>query len=165
MNKVEQIRKEIERRHKWYKDEFVKYSHPSLVVDLAAKVEETESILSFIRSLQDKCDGCNNFKGCVTCKNGSEWAHYEEPVSEDLEKDLSTYIQDNFTIDKEQLDRFGIEPKDYLYSMTKDDMLKMVRNFTYWQKERVIDKACEWLKYNFNMPNDFESHLKKAMEK
>lgn len=29
----------------------------------------------------------------------------------------------------------------------------------------AIDKACKWLKYNFNMPDDFESHLKKAMEK
>ncbi len=28
----------------------------------------------------------------------------------------------------------------------------------------AIDKACKWLKYNFNMPDDFESHLKKAME-
>lgn len=28
----------------------------------------------------------------------------------------------------------------------------------------ATDKACEWLKYNFNMPNDFEYHFKKAME-
>jgi len=28
----------------------------------------------------------------------------------------------------------------------------------------AIDKACKWLKHNFNMPDDFESHLKKAME-
>ena len=28
----------------------------------------------------------------------------------------------------------------------------------------AIDKACEWLKCNFNMPDDFEFHLKKAME-
>ena len=90
-----------------------------------------------------KCDGCNNVKGCITCEDGSEWAHYED--SGDLEKDLDTYIQDNFTIDKEQLDRFGIEPKDYLYSMTKDDMLKMVRNFTYWQKQQMMKDAVEGL--------------------
>ena len=29
----------------------------------------------------DKCKGCNNVKGCVTCVDGSEWAHYEESVS------------------------------------------------------------------------------------
>ena len=32
-------------------------------------------------------------------------------------------------------------------------------------QEKIIAKACEWLKCNFNMPNDFESHFKKAMEK
>lgn len=26
----------------------------------------------------DKCDGCNNVKGCVTCVNGNQWAHYSE---------------------------------------------------------------------------------------
>lgn len=26
----------------------------------------------------DKCEGCNNAKGCVTCVDGSEWAHIEE---------------------------------------------------------------------------------------
>lgn len=30
--------------------------------------------------------------------------------------------------------------------------------------EDAIDKACDWLKCNFNMPDDFEFHLKKAME-
>ena len=42
---------------------------------------------AYIDSLQeepvskDKCNGCNNVKGCVTCVDGSEWAHYhyEEP--------------------------------------------------------------------------------------
>lgn len=28
---------------------------------------------------KDKCKGCNNVKGCITCVDGSEWAHYEEP--------------------------------------------------------------------------------------
>ena len=26
----------------------------------------------------DKCEGCNNAKGCVACVDGSEWAHIEE---------------------------------------------------------------------------------------
>lgn len=33
-----------------------------------------------------------------------------------------------------------------------------------WQKEQLIDKACEWLKTNFNMPDDFELHFIKTME-
>ena len=28
----------------------------------------------------------------------------------------------------------------------------------------AFNKACEWLKYNFNMPDDFEIHFRKAME-
>ena len=31
-------------------------------------------------------------------------------------------------------------------------------------RKEMLDKACEWLKCNFNMPDDFESHFKKAME-
>jgi hypothetical protein len=54
----------------------------------------------------------------------------KEPVSEDLEAELDKYIKDNFTIDKEQLNRFGIEEKDYMYSMDKSDMFKMIRHFT-----------------------------------
>ena len=53
-----------------------------------------------------------------------------EPVSEELEAELDKYIKDNFTIDREQLNRFGIEEKDYMYSMDKSDMLKMLRYFT-----------------------------------
>ena len=30
--------------------------------------------------------------------------------------------------------------------------------------KKAIDKACEWLKCNFNMPDDFESHFRKTME-
>ena len=26
----------------------------------------------------DKCDGCNNYKGCIACVDGDNWAHYEE---------------------------------------------------------------------------------------
>lgn len=32
--------------------------------------------------LVDKCQGCNNKKGCVTCHNGDQYAHIEEPEQE-----------------------------------------------------------------------------------
>lgn len=35
----------------------------------------------------------------------------------------------------------------------------------YIRKDAFIEKACEWLERNFNMPNDFECHFRKAMEK
>lgn len=44
--------------------------------------QRIEAIDMAINALQeepkDKCKGCNNVKGCVTCVNGSEFAHYEE---------------------------------------------------------------------------------------
>lgn len=33
-----------------------------------------------------------------------------------------------------------------------------------WADATMIDKACEWLQRNFNMPDDFEQHFRKAME-
>ena len=33
-----------------------------------------------------------------------------------------------------------------------------------WAKQELINKACEWLKANFNMPDDFELHFREAME-
>ena len=36
--------------------------------------------------MTDKCKGCNNVKGCITCVDGSCWAHYEETISKDLEE-------------------------------------------------------------------------------
>ena len=33
-----------------------------------------------------------------------------------------------------------------------------------WKEQQVIEKACEWLEHNFNMPNDFRKHFIKAME-
>lgn len=33
-----------------------------------------------------------------------------------------------------------------------------------WADKTMIEKAIEWLKANFNMPDDFELHFKRAME-
>ena len=70
----------------------------------------------------------------------------KEPVSDDLNIELDKYIKDNFTVDKEQLDRFGIEEKDYMYSMDKIDILTMVRYFTNLQKEKDIEITLVLLK-------------------
>ena len=66
----------------------------------------------------------------------------EEPVSEELETELNKYIKGHFTIDTEQLDKFGIEEEDYMYSMDKSDMLELVEHFTKWQKEKEYT-CCE----------------------
>ncbi len=66
-----------------------------------------------------------------------------QPISDNLEEELDKYIQDNFTIEKDQLDKFGIEEKDYMYSMDKGDMLAMVRYFTNICKVSTNDNLEE----------------------
>ncbi len=34
----------------------------------------------------------------------------------------------------------------------------------YTRTDAFIEKACKWLEKNFNMPNDFEYHFRKAMK-
>ena len=80
---------------------------------------------------------------CADCDEKCEYSKKEISVSEELEKELDKYIKDNFTIDKEQLDKFGLEEKDYMYSMDKSDMEKMVRYFTGNYKIPVSDDLEE----------------------
>lgn len=54
--------------------------------------EMANDLFAFMDSLsnepKDKCQGCNNVKGCITCVDGSEWSHIEECVSIDFEQEL-----------------------------------------------------------------------------
>jgi len=73
MTDKEKIRAEIERQlNKWML---------SSTVEGYYKCKLCHELLSFVDSMQeepkDKCKGCNNVKGCITCIDGSEWAHYE----------------------------------------------------------------------------------------
>lgn len=40
--------------------------------------DEEKKEFKKIKDEPDKCEGCNNAKGCVACVDGSEWAHIEE---------------------------------------------------------------------------------------
>lgn len=89
----------------------------------------------------------------------------EESVSNGLNEELDKYIKDHFTIDKEQLDRFGVEEKDYMYSMDKEDMLKMVRHFTSNYRVPVSGDLGEagkaWLKPQLD--KSYESYGERKM--
>lgn len=53
--------------------------------------------LKKIEDEPDKCEGCNNAKGCVACVDGSEWAHIEEhnPAwSEEDDRTLAGIIEE-----------------------------------------------------------------------
>lgn len=43
------------------------------------------------------------------------------------------------------------------HNITKNDV-------EYLRTDAFIEKAVEWINKNFNMPNDFNKHFKKAMK-
>ena len=47
-----------------------------------------------------------------------------------------------------------------LHEALYEDLMEMAE----WKEKQMIEKACEWLEYNFNMPSDFKEHFTKAME-
>ena len=71
------------------------------------------------------CDGCEE-----DCKYNKK-----EPVSEDLEEAIDTYLATYFGGEKEK--------QDWPF------LKKMAIHFAKWQKQQTISKACEWLNKNF----------------
>ncbi len=51
-----------------------------------------------------------------------------------------------------------------LDALTKALSEKTEDDVEYTRTDAFIEKACKWLERNFNMPNDFECHFRKAME-
>lgn len=49
-------------------------------------------------------------------------------------------------------------PDDRWLSERSDDS-----DIEYIRKDVFVEKAAEWFEKNFNMPNDFKEHFKKAM--
>lgn len=158
---------------------------PNIVNDLREKY--SEKILSVIDSLQeepkDRCRGCNNVKGCITCVDGSEYAHIEEcnitgikskeatgklkelvdNVSEEGLEEARKQLQESVSEDLEQA------AKHYLYSNilyddvyvgnpTEKDCIEMFKAGANWQ----LKKAINWLKSNINCDiwiNDFIKNM------
>lgn len=50
---------------------------------------------------------------------------------------------------------------DQIYPITK--MYVFIEG-AKWADETMINRAIEWLTYQFNMPSDFEYHFRRAME-
>lgn len=48
--------------------------------------------------------------------------------------------------------------------ITPKEETEMLEKYIYYVKQQIIEKVTEWLDRNFNMPNDFKEHFKKAME-
>lgn len=81
----------------------------------------------------------------------------EDSVSEELDEEIRKYL---------------IDFKGYPHVMDEEEknMIKMARHFANWQKQQMIDKACEWLnnfysedRHCFLVKEDIEA-FKQAME-
>lgn len=46
-----------------------------------ADKKELKNVEQKTNKYEGYCEGCNNFKGCVTCVDGDQWAHYNEDVN------------------------------------------------------------------------------------
>lgn len=77
----------------------------------------------------------------------------QEEFEDSLNDELSKYIENNFTIEKDVLERFGLEPKDYMYSMDKNDMFKLVKFFAAQERKMTIFAVKKWLEDNAHMYN------------
>ena len=62
------IEKEIDDLMKKYKDKVDSEVGSSCYTEKGLEAEQKP----------DKCQGCNNVKGCINCVNGDQWAHIEE---------------------------------------------------------------------------------------
>lgn len=66
--------------------------------------------------------------------------------------------------DVDALDGYEAGYKQALEHPTGGELLYVLNKGAAIGRREMLDKACEWLKYNFNMPDDFEIHFRKAME-
>lgn len=71
----------------------------------------------------DKCKGCNNVKGCITCVDGDQWAHYEEPAREELDEEIKRYLHEVYDRD--------------------DTVGDIARHFAKWQKEQMMKNTAD----------------------
>lgn len=117
--------------------------------NITGKYTALESILSFVDSMQgrskDRCIGCNNVKGCVTCVDGSEWAHYREvscvssraePEGEDLEEAAKHYLYSNILYDDV-----------YVGNPTDKDCIEMFKAGAKWIRDKMMKDAVDGLVY------------------
>ena len=110
--------------------------HRFIVYEYGIKSKNaTGKLKEYIDKAKDKCKGCNNVKGCITCVDGSEWAHYEEPVSENLEGASKEYADKNYA---EWLDFVSGDERDDHYPISE-----AFKAGAQWQKQQMMKDAVE----------------------
>lgn len=80
----------IDERIKWNEDMKHKDPKPSDI----GRIEEAKCIRRYIEAMMEKqrCEGCNNVKGCITCTDGDQWAHIEEIDVDEITKAMEESV-------------------------------------------------------------------------
>ena len=89
-----------------------------------------KDLRAFIESLkEDKCEGCNNVKGCLNCVDGDQWAHYE--VNKELEDEADEYV-------------FGFHPS--IQRMCKESFIEGAE----WNREKIFAELGYQINSNYD---------------
>ena len=133
-------------------------------------IESTERARSYIAKLADTLESegystdANIVRECIKMMNGEKVAMAtmdKEPVSEDLEIAGKEWL-------RPQLDKsYANYGETKMMELTHFDgyaMLDAIEFGAQWQKEKLIEKACEWLKQNVIWGTKFIERFKKYME-
>lgn len=136
----EKIRKEVERLRKIHQMKYQQLdADNSMSLVECGKRNLCNELLSFIDSLQEEPKKCMYTKDdfteedrkilCEDCEEECEYAKKEEPVSEDLEKEFSRFLDE-----KEGVPRMRRSEEQLKWA------LDIARHFAEWQKTK--DESC-----------------------
>ena len=100
--------------------------------ELYGKLPDSETILNGTASKEDY-----RITGAYTELERLEKEIRTGRDETDIVSELKKYIKENFTIEKDVLDKYGMEEKDYMYTMDESDMLKMVSHFVEWKSQKM----------------------------
>lgn len=137
--------------------------------------EMANDLFAFMDSLQnepkDKCQGCNNVKGCIICVDGSEWAHIEEFV--DTEEIIHEIDPEHKVCPITDLEQAAIEYFKQSLFNGNDSIMQAFKAGAKWKKKQVTEKAAEFFENDLccyikaqcftiehgRLENDFRKHI------
>ena len=94
----------------------------------AGILDESENLAEpYCTQNSDKCAGCNNVKGCVTCVNGDQWAHIEEQ---------KLYEPHNWPADKDNLTQQ--KPAEWSKDYREEDLRVRFAFYTYKDEDDAL---------------------------
>ena len=108
----------------WYFTYLHYHSHDPEVTDLVKRLPPSQIPAP---APHDKCQDCDKVKGCVTCHDGVQWAHTNDPMSRDIEEIAKSYLYTNILYDDV-----------YVGNPTDKDCIDMFKAGAKWQRDQLL---------------------------